>query len=307
MSFQDEDKTAMTPPTPDLGDQTVAVGEKTQVAEPQICPVCGATSSGTEIYCVDCGFLLSETPGEAPVAETAEYPAVLVDHTGREFPLRMGENSLGRDAADVLLADSTVSRKHARITVSESAIEVEGLGSTNGTEVDGERIQLGEKIPLRDGSVIIAGSVRLTLKTAGIQPTAEVERIEEAAPTAEVEEIAPAAWLIPQSGEEFILREGVNTIGRREDNDIRLGSDAYISGRHAELKIQEGIFTLTDLGSTNGTSVNGEKLEPNSPRAVTPDDEMILGQTTFRLRLPEAKEETVPESEEGERTDDGGE
>ena len=307
MSFQDEDKTAMTPPSPDLGDPTVAVGEKTQVAEPQICPVCGATSPGTEIYCVDCGFLLSETPGEAPVAEKAEYPAALVDSAGREFPLRMGENSLGRDAADVLLADSTVSRKHALITVRESAIEIEDLGSTNGTEVDGERIQSGEKVPLRDGSVIIAGSVRLSLKATGAQPPAEAERIEEAEPEAEVEEIAPAAWLISQSGEEFVLREGVNTIGRREENDIRLGSDSYISGRHAELRVEESIFTLTDLGSTNGTFVNGEKLEPNSPRAVSPDDEIVLGQTSLRLKLPEAKEEAAIESAGGERTDDGGE
>ena len=304
MSFQDEDKTAMTPPpSPDLGDQTVAVGERTQVAEPQTCPVCGAVSPGTEQYCIDCGFLLSETPGEAPAGVAP--PAVLVDQTGREFPLRIGENSIGREAADVILTDSAVSRKHACITVGESAIEIEDLGSTNGTEVDGARIPSGEKVPLRDGSVVVVGSARFSLKVTGIElpdEPAEAERpTSEAAP--EAEEKPPVARLVSQQGEEFAVHDGANSIGRREGSDIRVVSDSYISGRHAELKSEEGRFVLVDLGSTNGTFVNGERLEANAPRDISTEDEIGLGQTVFRLKLPE---EPVPVAGEGEQSDDGG-
>ena len=304
MSFQDEEKTAMTPPpSPDLGDRTVAVGERTQVAEPQTCPVCETVSPGTEQYCLDCGFLLSETPGEAPAAVAP--PAVLVDHNGREFPLRIGENSIGRESADVLLNDSAVSRKHASITIGESAVEIEDLGSTNGTEVDGARISAGEKVALRDGSVVVVGSARLTLKVTGMElPDESVETdrpAPEVAPLAE--ESPPVAWLVAQNGQEFALHESANLIGRREDNDIRIVSDSYMSGRHAELRAEEGRFVLTDLGSTNGTFVNGEKLEPNAPRDISTDDEIVLGQTVLRLKLPD---EHVPVAGEGEQSGDGG-
>jgi len=163
MSFQDEEKTAMTPPpSPDLGDRTVAVGERTQVAEPQTCPVCETVSPGTEQYCLDCGFLLSETPGEAPAAVAP--PAVLVDHNGREFPLRIGENSIGRESADVLLNDSAVSRKHASITVGESAIEIEDLGSTNGTYVNGEKLEPNAPRDISTDDEIVLGQTVLRLK-----------------------------------------------------------------------------------------------------------------------------------------------
>ena len=291
MSFQDEDKTAM-------AEAPVAVGERTQVAEPQTCPVCGSSSPGTEKYCVDCGFFLSETPGQA--VEAAPPLALLTDAAGREYPLRLGENLIGRDAAEVLIADNTVSRKHARITVSEDAIEIEDLGSTNGTDVDGRRIAPDEKVALRDGSEIVAGSVRLALKVSGIELPV-VEEVVEVEPTAvEVVEAPPVAWLVLDDGTELPVREGVNGIGRRAGNDVCISSDQYISGAHAELSVSSGQFTLTDLGSTNGTMVNGEQLEPNAPRAVTPEDEIVLGRTTIRLKPAEA-------AEEGEQADDAGE
>ena len=46
------------------------------------------------------------------------------------------------------------------------------------------------------------------------------------------------------------------TIGRHQENSIVL-DDAYVSGRHAEMSFERGVWTVRDLGSTNGTFLNG--------------------------------------------------
>jgi len=61
--------------------------------------------------------------------------------------------------------------------------------------------------------------------------------------------------------------------------------DPYCSGRHADLTFADGKFTLTDVGSTNGTLVNGVKLEIDAPREVQEGDEITLGRTVFRLEV----------------------
>lgn len=54
------------------------------------------------------------------------------------------------------------------------------------------------------------------------------------------------------------------TIGRAEDNDVCVPDDPYISGRHARLYQQAGYVVIDDLGSTNGTYVNTDRItEPN--------------------------------------------
>jgi pSer/pThr/pTyr-binding forkhead associated (FHA) protein len=81
----------------------------------------------------------------------------------------------------------------------------------------------------------------------------------------------------------FDIHAGTNTVGRREtDNDIVI-PDPYCSGRHADLAFAEGKFTLTDVGSTNGTFVNGVKLDANAPRDLVEGDEITLGRTVFAI------------------------
>jgi pSer/pThr/pTyr-binding forkhead associated (FHA) protein len=51
---------------------------------------------------------------------------------------------------------------------------------------------------------------------------------------------------------------------------------ATISGRHAVIRVVRGAVTVTDLGSTNGTFVNGVKINPNSIVELRPGDELHL-------------------------------
>lgn len=80
----------------------------------------------------------------------------------------------------------------------------------------------------------------------------------------------------------FTIHEGTKlTIGRSEEADISIDNTA-ISRLHAALELKGGIHFLTDLGSTNGTTVNGERISGTVP--VTEKDTITIGK--FRL-MPE--------------------
>jgi ABC-type multidrug transport system ATPase subunit len=80
------------------------------------------------------------------------------------------------------------------------------------------------------------------------------------------------------------------TIGRREDNGLVL-ADPRTSGRHAEIEFRDGGLWLTDVGSTNGTSLNGVRLGPREPVRMNPGDQVNFpGDEQFALvatHLPE--------------------
>lgn len=61
------------------------------------------------------------------------------------------------------------------------------------------------------------------------------------------------------------------TVGRRPVCDVQLDFE-NVSGKHAVLSLVNGLWHVRDLGSTNGTTVNGSRL--SSPHSVMPDDEL---------------------------------
>ncbi len=82
---------------------------------------------------------------------------------GREIPLREGETIIGRDSlAAIRIPSESISRRHARILVAQSAATLEDLGSKNGTYLRGEKI--GDPKALEDGDSIRLGSVTLSLR-----------------------------------------------------------------------------------------------------------------------------------------------
>jgi pSer/pThr/pTyr-binding forkhead associated (FHA) protein len=69
-----------------------------------------------------------------------------------------------------------------------------------------------------------------------------------------------AAWLEFPSGDCFYLKEGATSIGRAPNNRIIVHVDR-VSRQHAAIKKEDdGTFTLMDLGSSNGTFLNGQRL-----------------------------------------------
>jgi predicted component of type VI protein secretion system len=85
----------------------------------------------------------------------------------------------------------------------------------------------------------------------------------------------------PSEGAEHAVQQGT-TIGR-EGCDITLG-DPDVSRRHAEIQISNGDIAINDLGSTNGTFVNGERID--QPRTLRDGDEVRIGAVVLRLSAP---------------------
>jgi pSer/pThr/pTyr-binding forkhead associated (FHA) protein len=78
----------------------------------------------------------------------------------------------------------------------------------------------------------------------------------------------------------FEIRDGATSIGRSSASDIVLKSDDYASGSHAQLTSHGGLLYVEDLGSTNGTFVNGRKTVGATP--LRHGDSVRVGSTTFR-------------------------
>ncbi len=77
---------------------------------------------------------------------------------GAKFPLTSGSLTIGRDPmADITLNDPEVSRQHARMFETEKGYQIQDLGSTNGTFVNGEKISM-ELVDLTSGATIVFGS-----------------------------------------------------------------------------------------------------------------------------------------------------
>jgi hypothetical protein len=133
-------------------------------------------------------------------------------------------------------------------------------------------------------------------------PAAESPPAPPPAPAAAMPEVSPvappAATMVyapsPEPEEpaaDGVLRWGTNdvsltaattTIGRSSDCDIVL-SDPNVSRRHAEVRRAGAAYVLVDLGSTNGTEINGQRVEETS---LMPGDVIGVGQTriTFERR-----------------------
>ena len=87
----------------------------------------------------------------------------------------------------------------------------------------------------------------------------------------------------PFAGRVIALPNQMVTVGRAPDNDVVV-SDPATSGRHGRIEVRAGAFWISDLGSTNGTLVNGE---PVIERQLADGDVIAIGQNTIRFSLSE--------------------
>jgi len=92
--------------------------------------------------------------------------------------------------------------------------------------------------------------------------------------------------LVEQSGKETPLRPGVTVVGR--EGDLML-SDGRASRRHAQVLNTDGVIAIEDLGSTNGTKVNGQRLAEGERRTLAGGDKVSFGGIELQLSLPGQK------------------
>lgn len=86
--------------------------------------------------------------------------------------------------------------------------------------------------------------------------------------------------LVLPSGETCAIDSRPLTIGRGAQNDIALGGDTFASAHHARVEPRRDGVWVEDVGSTNGTYVNGARL--SKPRRLVPGDVIRVGSTDLR-------------------------
>jgi hypothetical protein len=94
---------------------------------------------------------------------------------------------------------------------------------------------------------------------------------------------APATAMLivtrgPNTGSEFTLEHVITTAGRHPDSDIFL-DDVTVSRRHVEIERSPGGWVLRDVGSLNGTYLNGDRIDGDCP--INNGDELQVGK--FKL------------------------
>jgi len=188
----------------------------------------------------------------------------------KEFSLdETGSLTIGRSPdCDITIDDTQASRRHCSVVKLQSGYEVADLGSTNGTLVNSTLVK---KQRLKHGDVIRIGAVEIVYD----DPSAAAARGE-----------ATAGFLVyargDRKGEKIELTGQRTTIGRKPTNTVVL-SDAVSSSYHCEIVRDLNGYTLRDLGSTNGTLVNGEMI---TEAQLTHGARIRIGNTRFVFQDP---------------------
>ncbi|HEX2506387.1 MAG TPA: FHA domain-containing protein [Gaiellaceae bacterium] len=107
-----------------------------------------------------------------------------------------------------------------------------------------------------------------------------------AEPVREVARQIPVGLVVLRSpvlsaGERYDTGAVPITIGRADDNTLALDGDEYASGHHARVETHRDGVWVHDLGSTNGTLVNGERI--NGRTRLREGDTLQIGETEMRL------------------------
>src|SRR5690242_9331622 len=87
------------------------------------------------------------------------------------------------------------------------------------------------------------------------------------------------------------LVDGVTTIGRHDECQLRIKS-SQVSRKHCELFEKKGLLLVKDLGSSNGTLVNGKKIQ--GQRVLEPGDELTIGPVQLRVAKVGATAASAP-------------
>jgi pSer/pThr/pTyr-binding forkhead associated (FHA) protein len=207
-----------------------------------------------------------------------------------EVPIDKDRVTLGRDpSCEVVLTQSAVSRQHARLIRDGTLYFIEDLGSSFGTQVNGQKLPKGEKRLLRAGDIIAIAQFDVTLEHAPGAALAEGQPAEAQAQLARQALKGTLKGLGGESGSEPYFRvmngprEGERipmptakewVVGRDESADL-VFKDDLISRRHARLRRDWSGTHVEDLQSRNGVRVNRKRV--TTTRTLRDRDEVEIG------------------------------
>jgi len=250
-------------------------------------------------------------------------PELVLELNGRTWTLDASRPyTLGRDPqGDIVLDDARVSWRHATISWGGRSWVIEDHGSTNGTFVQGQRIHQMEIGPgsavhlgnATDGPRLNLSGAAAAVASPQAQPQQQPYAAQGANPgwaqQAPQQQAPEQSWQKPQQAANIPQQQGpgggagappvygdrspttfhqfslgrVMRIGRALENELVV-SDLQVSRHHAEFHATpDGRFEIRDLGSHNGTYVNGMPIAKGGSALLGPNDIVGVGHSTFRL------------------------
>lgn len=211
-----------------------------------------------------------------------------------------------------LLSDGkTVSRRHAQITFSEGRYFIEPLAEQNPVFLNGKELPIHSKREIRNGDKLAFGNSKLTMtfstQSQRVSRSAAREQVSQPVPPQPASAPVPSSPLretvppfvdadatnfVSQPSTASLVIEACSTpsrVGERIELIAfpfvlgrlltSLSAENEVSRKHAEITYdgQKKSYMVTDLRSTNGVSINGQKIPPDVPHIITPSAHIGLG------------------------------
>jgi hypothetical protein len=185
----------------------------------------------------------------------------------REMDLSVDVGVKGRRTAPnhfvIALSPEDVDRLSGMLDVlaAELAEEVEAHAIDEGYSLKGPAtVEIAEDSVLRTGMVEVTSSLKAGTRVA-----------------------RPIAWLSDGTATRHPIATGKPVIiGRQPDCQVII-NDTNVSRRHAELRVENGQINVRDLGSLNGTKVNGRGVPPDKGSVAMIGDEITVGSAHFTI------------------------
>jgi ABC transport system ATP-binding/permease protein len=234
-------------------------------APPTNCPQCHVPLRPNARFCPVCGYNLVSQPlpvpaqpavaGQAPapgggagtrlLSATPAIPTLVVHYMGgatQSHPLKPGRYQIGRAPGnDIVVNNMVVSGHHLTLDVQTDSLMVTDQNSTNGTMINGQRIQPAAPQAVHPGDILRIGDPTGN----SVSMTFEGEAAES---------------LRTLALGKLDLSNLTNIVIGRDPNSYLPLNHPTVSFRHAMILKQNGGLAIKDLGSTNGTFVNSQRI-----------------------------------------------
>lgn len=215
------------------------------------------------------------------------------EHT--QVELAEGTTVIGSDPdADVQIDVEGIAANHAKITVESTGVAfIKVDNAANITRVNGSLVVA--RTPVKGGDALLFGTVQCQVAGGPESARAPAATPSAGTPAESESELDDGATRVRMAVPQYVLRgvsggtfgkhfpiRGSTIIGRHSECDICLPSEE-ISRKHAKLVITSDGLYVEDLGSANGTFVNGHQVRREK---IEPGDELKLDTVRFLVQSP---------------------
>ena len=208
------------------------------------------------------------------------------DHADVE--LQTGLYTIGGSAnADIRVENKGLGDIHATLSIVDSECEVKIDNEASLVSVNGKLVKGSKEV--REGDLMIAAQVHMKLMSSTVAEEVDDNRtrVRMALPKFILRGVSGAYF-----GKTYPLR-GSTIMGRHSECHICVNADG-ISRKHAQVDAESDGLTVSDLGSSNGTFVNGKKIEKSELKV---GDELKLDNIRFLVQTPGMTDPAIDSSD----------